>query len=60
MELKDWYKNFITYDEETTMFTVWDETQAYIVGCTHYHECAVAILEAYAELLEKESQYVNG
>lgn len=52
-----WYKNFITYDEETTMFTVWDETQAYIVGCTHYRECAVAMLEAYAELLEKESQH---
>jgi hypothetical protein len=54
MEIKDWYKNFITYDEETMMFTVWDETQAYIIGLTQYRECAIAMLEMYAKLLEKE------
>lgn len=41
------YRKHITYDFETMMYTVWDETQAYEVGTTFYPKVAEAMMDAY-------------
>jgi hypothetical protein len=43
------YSNFITFDEVTKLYTVWDETQAYEVGTTWYPKVAEAMVEAYGK-----------
>ena len=45
----DLYKKHITYDFETMMYTVWDETGAYIVGVSQYPKVAEAIMDAYTK-----------
>lgn len=40
------YKPFITYDGK--MYSVWDETQAYLIGTTFYPRVAMAMLDAYS------------
>lgn len=51
-EENSWVNHFITYNEVTELYTVWDETQAYIV-CTSksYTEAKSACLD-YAKTLE--------
>jgi hypothetical protein len=37
----------ITFDPEINLYTVWDETYAYIVGETYYSLVAKDMLESY-------------
>ena len=41
------YRKHITYDFETMLYTVWDETSAYEVGNTPYPYVAYAMMDAY-------------
>jgi hypothetical protein len=39
----------ITFDPETNLYTVWDETYAYTVGTTYYSLVAKDMLESYCK-----------
>lgn len=45
-------KGYITYDEESLLYTVWDETSAYPVGSTYYGAIAVVMHDEYCKYLE--------
>lgn len=47
--VKEEYTNFITFNPITQMYTVWDETQAHIVGETSYPKVAEAMIDAYCK-----------
>lgn len=47
--IEEKYRNFITFDSVTRIYTVWDETQAYTIGETSYPKVAEAMLDAYSK-----------
>jgi len=53
-EENSWVNHFITYNDLTQLYTIWDETQACIVGTKKSYTEAKALCIDYAKTLEHE------
>ncbi len=53
-EENSWVNHFITYNDVTELYTVWDETQAYVVDTTKSYTKAKTMCVDYAKTLEHQ------